>query len=177
MTKFVLKRIVALVPVVIGISFIIFAIMDLTPGEPARLILGPYASQSDVETFNQAMGLWNIIQNAKRCVSRINSKDSMFLDIGYRRSSNYGIDRNTCWNCFCNKAILHTGLLQYVYGASFYIYTWILAGNYVDASFFPPAWIAAGYRSRKLAKLYFALHHTGSSLCRKFDSYYKVEHA
>ncbi len=57
MTKFVLKRIVVLVPVVIGISFIIFAIMDLTPGEPARLILGPYASQSDVETFNQAMGI------------------------------------------------------------------------------------------------------------------------
>ena len=57
MTKFIIKRVFSLIPVVIGISFIIFAIMDLTPGEPARLILGPYASQSDVETFNQAMGL------------------------------------------------------------------------------------------------------------------------
>ena len=78
----------------------------------------------------------------------------MYLDISHRCGGNYGIDRNTCWNCFCYKAILNIGLLQHVYGASFYIYTWILAGNYVDASFFPPAWIAAGYRSRKLAKLY-----------------------
>ena len=46
-----------MLPVVLGISFILFTIMDLTPGDPARVILGEYASQEDVDALREEMGL------------------------------------------------------------------------------------------------------------------------
>lgn len=57
MLRYVGKRLIMMIPVVIGISFIIFAIMNLTPGDPARLILGPYASNAELDEFREAMGL------------------------------------------------------------------------------------------------------------------------
>lgn len=57
MLRYVGKRLIMMIPVVIGISFIIFAIMNLTPGDPARLILGPYASNAELDEFRETMGL------------------------------------------------------------------------------------------------------------------------
>ncbi len=57
MLKFITKRLVMIMPVILGISFIIFSIMALTPGDPARLILGENASQEDVEALREEMGL------------------------------------------------------------------------------------------------------------------------
>lgn len=57
MLKFVLKRLLMLIPIIIGISFIIFAIMSLTPGDPAQLILGENASQEDVMAKREELGL------------------------------------------------------------------------------------------------------------------------
>lgn len=57
MLKFVLRRILMMIPVILGISFIIFAIMSLTPGDPARLILGENASEEAVQELRKEMGL------------------------------------------------------------------------------------------------------------------------
>lgn len=57
MGKYVLKRLAALIPIVLGISFLIFTIMDLTPGDPARLILGPDATAEAVDQLTEEMGL------------------------------------------------------------------------------------------------------------------------
>ena len=57
MVKYVLKRLAALIPIVLGISFLIFTIMDLTPGDPARLILGPDATAEAVDQLTEEMGL------------------------------------------------------------------------------------------------------------------------
>lgn len=48
-----------LIPVILGISFIIFSIMSLTPGDPARLILGENASEEQVHELRIQMGLDN----------------------------------------------------------------------------------------------------------------------
>ena len=40
MYKYILKRLALMIPVIIGVSFIIFSIMSFMPGNPARLILG-----------------------------------------------------------------------------------------------------------------------------------------
>ena len=40
MLKYILKRLLMMIPVLIGVSFIIYAIMDLTPGDPAMSALG-----------------------------------------------------------------------------------------------------------------------------------------
>lgn len=57
MLKYIGKRFLYMIPVILGISFILFTIMDLTPGDPARAMLGEYASQEDVNRLREEMGL------------------------------------------------------------------------------------------------------------------------
>ncbi len=45
-----------MVPVIVGISFIIFSIMSLTPGSPAKMILGDLASKESIEKLNEELG-------------------------------------------------------------------------------------------------------------------------
>ena len=46
-----------IIPVVLGIAFIIFAILNMIPGDPARLILGQTATAEAVEQLREEMGL------------------------------------------------------------------------------------------------------------------------
>ena len=57
MLKYIGKRLLLMLPVLLGISFILFTIMDFTPGDPARMILGEYASQEEVDALREEMGL------------------------------------------------------------------------------------------------------------------------
>lgn len=57
MLRYAIKRILMLIPVLLGISLLIFTIMQLTPGDPAREILGEYATQEDVDNLRDEMGL------------------------------------------------------------------------------------------------------------------------
>lgn len=57
MVKYTLKRLLAIVPVALGIAFIIFAILNFTPGNPAKLILGVDASAEAVAQLEEEMGL------------------------------------------------------------------------------------------------------------------------
>ena len=56
MYKYILKRLVMMIPVLIGISIIIFTIISLTPGNPARLILGERATQEAIDKLNDELG-------------------------------------------------------------------------------------------------------------------------
>ncbi len=56
MVKFILKRLLILIPVMVGITLLIFFIMSLTPGEPGRMILGPLATEEEVQTVNEQLG-------------------------------------------------------------------------------------------------------------------------
>ena len=57
MHKYVLKRILLLIPVLLGVSLLVFAIMSLTPGDPAKLILGENAPKEAVLKLREEMGL------------------------------------------------------------------------------------------------------------------------
>ena len=57
MIKYIAKRLLVLIPIVIGIAFIIFTIMDLTPGDPALSILGGDASQEAIDQLHEELGL------------------------------------------------------------------------------------------------------------------------
>lgn len=57
MGGYILKRLVSAVPVLIGITVIVFAIMALIPGDPATAILGSYATPENVERLNRHLGL------------------------------------------------------------------------------------------------------------------------
>ncbi|WP_207477297.1 ABC transporter permease [Arenibaculum pallidiluteum] len=57
MAAYALGRILALVPVLFGLSLIVFLIMALIPGDPALAILGPYATPENVARINRDLGL------------------------------------------------------------------------------------------------------------------------
>ena len=52
-----MKRFLMMIPVILGITFIIFAIMNFTPGDPAKLILGEEATAEDVAKLRTELGL------------------------------------------------------------------------------------------------------------------------
>lgn len=57
MGQFVLRRIVMLIPVLFGVSLIVFSIMQLTPGDPALLALGEFAPPEQLERLREQLGL------------------------------------------------------------------------------------------------------------------------
>ena len=59
MYRYIIKRLFMMVPVLLGIAFIIFTIMSLTPGSPGRLLLGDRAAPSAVEALNRELGFYD----------------------------------------------------------------------------------------------------------------------
>ncbi|GAB3120586.1 ABC transporter permease [Glaciibacter psychrotolerans] len=57
MLTFILKRLLSLVPVLFVVSVVIFALIHLTPGDPARRILGQKAADDQVAALRESMGL------------------------------------------------------------------------------------------------------------------------
>ena len=57
MLKYTLKRIAAMIPVMLIISVVVFLIIYLTPGDPASSMLGLEASQDQIERVNESLGL------------------------------------------------------------------------------------------------------------------------
>lgn len=57
MWKFTTKRLLMMIPVLIGVSFVIFSLMYFAPGDPADIILGDLATKADKEMFRKAHGL------------------------------------------------------------------------------------------------------------------------
>ncbi len=57
MFRYILKRILWLIPILIGVTFVVFTIMYLSPGDPARSILGENATPEALEALREQMGL------------------------------------------------------------------------------------------------------------------------
>ncbi|MEV4297091.1 ABC transporter permease [Microbispora rosea] len=54
---YILKRVVSLIPVLLGISFIVFFLIRLIPGDPAATLLGVHATPEAVKELRDQMGL------------------------------------------------------------------------------------------------------------------------
>jgi ABC-type dipeptide/oligopeptide/nickel transport system permease component len=55
-----MRRILMLVPVLFGVTFIVFALMYITPSDPAQMMLGPNASPAAYKQMKADMGLDNL---------------------------------------------------------------------------------------------------------------------
>ena len=74
MLTYVLKRILATIPVMLVVALFVFLLLRLSPGDPAAVIAGDYASPADIERIRAQLGLnepiyiqfmqwfWQIIQ-------------------------------------------------------------------------------------------------------------------
>jgi len=74
MSRYIMRRVAALLPVLFGVSVIVFSIMKFIPGDPARLVAGMDAAEEDVQLIRHQLGLdrpllaqyWVFISNAVR---------------------------------------------------------------------------------------------------------------
>ena len=57
MLKYIGKRLLLMIPVILGISLIVFALLDLSPGDAAEIILGAKATPGALSKLRAEMGL------------------------------------------------------------------------------------------------------------------------
>lgn len=57
MLKYIFKRILMMIPVLIAVSFIVFTLLYITPGNPAEYILGVDANEETIAQLEEELGL------------------------------------------------------------------------------------------------------------------------
>lgn len=57
MLRYIGKRLLMMIPVMLGVTFIIFLMLEFTPGDPAAQILGGEATQEQINELREEMGL------------------------------------------------------------------------------------------------------------------------
>lgn len=81
MIRYIIKRVLWLIPILLGVTFLVFTIMYLSPGDPAMLILGESANQQDLEALRAEMGL-----DRSFIVQFLSYVKSVFIDFDLGRS-------------------------------------------------------------------------------------------
>ncbi len=57
MTKYIIRRLLQTIPVLLGVSILVFSLMFLIPGDAARMIAGEAASPQTIENIRERLGL------------------------------------------------------------------------------------------------------------------------
>lgn len=57
MAKYIVKRLLVVIPTLLFIVFVVFFILNVTPGDPGRIMLGPTATQEQVDQVNESLGM------------------------------------------------------------------------------------------------------------------------
>jgi len=58
MLKYVIKRLLLMIPILLGVMFIIFFIMNIIPGDPASLMLGDFVPWEAKRALNEELGMY-----------------------------------------------------------------------------------------------------------------------
>ena len=56
MIRYVIKRLLLMIPVIIGVAILIFTIMYFIPGDPVKIMLGSEATPETIESVRESMG-------------------------------------------------------------------------------------------------------------------------
>lgn len=57
MTKYIIRRLLQTIPVLLGVTILVFSLMHLVPGDPAKIVAGEGASEQTVENIRERLGL------------------------------------------------------------------------------------------------------------------------
>jgi len=57
MLRYIVRRVLFLIPVLLGVAFCVFTLLYLTPGDPARMVLGDMATDEAIKEFRDKEGL------------------------------------------------------------------------------------------------------------------------
>lgn len=85
MLAYIIRRLIFIIPVLLVVGTVVFALVHLTPGDPAAVILGPEASTEQLQTLREQMGLNEPLPQQFVSwfagVLRLDLGESYFLDI------------------------------------------------------------------------------------------------
>jgi len=56
MYKFIIKRLLLTLPILLGVIVLVFSMINIVPGDPGSSILGSSATQEAIDEFNRALG-------------------------------------------------------------------------------------------------------------------------
>ena len=179
MFKYILKRLLMLIPIIIGISFLIYFVMSLSPGDPARIILGEYATQEDVDALREEMGLNDslIVQYSRYIFNAVKGDlgtsyqtgqpvmgEILDLSLHAQTCSGSSFDSSCTWypyrHYLRSQAILMDRQFEHgrLHGA--YIHAGFLVWSYADDYFFSQAALVPINRSIIFYALRVAVHHS-----------------
>ena len=57
MGRYIIKRLLWMIPVILGVTILIFSIMYIVPGDPATIIAGQGATQQELNEIRERLGL------------------------------------------------------------------------------------------------------------------------
>src|SRR6056300_1340294 len=57
MLSYAIRRILIMIPTLLGVSIIVFLMLHLTPGDPAELLMGERASEEALQEIREHLGL------------------------------------------------------------------------------------------------------------------------
>ena len=57
MAVYIFRRLIQMIPVMLGVTLVVFLIMQLVPGDPARMLAGEGATPEQIEAVRQSLGL------------------------------------------------------------------------------------------------------------------------
>jgi len=57
MIRYIIKRLIMIIPIMIGVTLFLFLLLSLTPGDPAKIVLGATATEEQLELFREQNGL------------------------------------------------------------------------------------------------------------------------
>ena len=81
MWRYILKRLLWMIPIVVGVTILIFTIMYNVPGDPAAIILGADASAEELEAKREELGL-----NDGYVTRLLNYMEDLFLHFDFGKS-------------------------------------------------------------------------------------------
>lgn len=81
MWRYIIKRLLWMIPIIVGVTFLIFTIMYNVPGDPAAMILGDSATEEELEAKREELGL-----NDSYVTRLIDYMESVFLHFDFGKS-------------------------------------------------------------------------------------------
>ncbi len=57
MMRYLFKRVLTVIPVLLGVSILVFAFVRMIPGDPALIMLGERATEENVQQVREQLGL------------------------------------------------------------------------------------------------------------------------
>ena len=85
MYRFILKRLLMLIPVLLGVSFIVYTILSFTPGDPVQMMLGDNYSEESYAAMQEELGLDDpfLVQYGRFIINAVHGDFGTSYSTGY----------------------------------------------------------------------------------------------